>query len=712
MTFINHPYLWGLFLALIPIIIYYLMRFRSLRVQWGGTYILERALERMKRKLYLKQLILLLLRVLAILLIVLAFARPVTELAEGQLGGTGAHHVFVVDGSYSMLAGQGGQTAFERAKTVMKKLIDAWGHGERWSLYLLDDDPHWVVEDKAIDNGKKAKAVVDELRTGQSRASMATSLQQVFESLKGQRAEIFVMADDQASTWKDTAGITVKPDTVHQVYWMRFALPSEQRNVAVESVSVSPEWSLSGHPSTLSVQVKNYGEKAVNELGVDILQDGTYKGEQAISLLPGQSRSLTAQLTFKDPGSHRASARIEDDILNYDNRMTAGVHTGKTLSVLVPRQPGRSGKFDSTAGFLKVMGRVLRNQEEQSSPGAALSPLSISTADGPPSKAELDRADVVFIDGGSPVNRAVASRLKDYMNAGGALIFAAGAAVPTQSWNSTFGTTGIMPATLGKKHRKTIGGEEYRQINRASLQDGLGVGIALPDALTGAVANNAKFYSWFDLQKTADSAVETITFTGGDPFVVVQRQELGSSMLLASGLNPADNNILVTPPVYPFVVRLFSQAAAGQFSPRTVTTRQAVKLHFAKGKAPDAVQFEQRDGETFAAAVRKTANGAVATVPADKTRIGPATLIVLRGSEPQRVHYGIQGERRDSNLTPLPDAARQPITSELGMEQVKNWDSLQQLLAGSRHGAECYLWVVLLVLAVLFGEMILERQFI
>ena len=46
MSFLNSGFLWALPLGAIPIIIYYLMRFRSLKIVWGANYVLERALEK------------------------------------------------------------------------------------------------------------------------------------------------------------------------------------------------------------------------------------------------------------------------------------------------------------------------------------------------------------------------------------------------------------------------------------------------------------------------------------------------------------------------------------------------------------------------------------------------------------------------------------------------------------------------------------------
>ncbi|MBF0245111.1 MAG: hypothetical protein HQL31_07540, partial [Planctomycetes bacterium] len=55
MNFLNGAFLYALPLGLIPVLIYFLLRYRSLKVTWGATYILERALGRIKKLLFLKQ---------------------------------------------------------------------------------------------------------------------------------------------------------------------------------------------------------------------------------------------------------------------------------------------------------------------------------------------------------------------------------------------------------------------------------------------------------------------------------------------------------------------------------------------------------------------------------------------------------------------------------------------------------------------------------
>ena len=128
-SFSNPHLLWALPLAAAPVIIYFLMRFRAVTVPWGADYVLERALERLRKKLFVDQLLLMVLRTLAAAGIVVAIARPLTSRQSGSAGavqGSGVHHIVVLDDSASTLArvaGGGATTIWEREKEILHRLV-------------------------------------------------------------------------------------------------------------------------------------------------------------------------------------------------------------------------------------------------------------------------------------------------------------------------------------------------------------------------------------------------------------------------------------------------------------------------------------------------------------------------------------------------------------------------------------------------------------
>src|SRR5918998_367663 len=122
MAFLSPILLSGLVLASVPIIIHLLNRRRFRLVDWAPMKYLKLTLKTNRRRMRIEQFILLAVRTLAVIVLILAVARPVMS-ATGLgswLGSRGrAARLIVIDDSLSMgyqAEGRGGRSAFDGAK--------------------------------------------------------------------------------------------------------------------------------------------------------------------------------------------------------------------------------------------------------------------------------------------------------------------------------------------------------------------------------------------------------------------------------------------------------------------------------------------------------------------------------------------------------------------------------------------------------------------
>ena len=113
-----HPFYLGLWLVAVPVLIHLINMFRHQPVQWAAMEFLLASQKKFRTWVILKQLLLLLLRMAAIALIVLALAQPMLpERFGGFLGGRPTHHVVLLDDSYSMSDRRGERSPSTRPKT-------------------------------------------------------------------------------------------------------------------------------------------------------------------------------------------------------------------------------------------------------------------------------------------------------------------------------------------------------------------------------------------------------------------------------------------------------------------------------------------------------------------------------------------------------------------------------------------------------------------
>jgi hypothetical protein len=122
-TFVHPLLLWGLPIIALPVLIHLINLLRHRRVEWAAMEFLLVSQKKHRAWILLKQLVLLLLRMLAITAIVLVVAQPLLRHQwSGLLGGTKTHHIILLDDSFSMSDHWNDTSAFEQAKRVVERI--------------------------------------------------------------------------------------------------------------------------------------------------------------------------------------------------------------------------------------------------------------------------------------------------------------------------------------------------------------------------------------------------------------------------------------------------------------------------------------------------------------------------------------------------------------------------------------------------------------
>ena len=143
MPFIHPAIFWtGLAAAGIPVIIHLLNRRRFRRRDWAAMQFLLESLRRMRRRLRIEELILLLLRCLAVVMLGAGLGRFTGCSAMRILPSSraGRATVFLLDDSYSMGHKLGGTSAFEMAASDLADRLAELPGGETVAVLLSCDE--------------------------------------------------------------------------------------------------------------------------------------------------------------------------------------------------------------------------------------------------------------------------------------------------------------------------------------------------------------------------------------------------------------------------------------------------------------------------------------------------------------------------------------------------------------------------------------------
>src|SRR5687767_14050226 len=124
MQFVHQALTWGFLLALVPLLIHLINMMRHRRVHWAAMEFLLASYKKHRKWIWLKQLLLLLARIAAVVLVVAMLAQPKTrDQWLAIFGGRVTHHYVVLDDSYSMSDRVAGATAMDAAKQVVAAII-------------------------------------------------------------------------------------------------------------------------------------------------------------------------------------------------------------------------------------------------------------------------------------------------------------------------------------------------------------------------------------------------------------------------------------------------------------------------------------------------------------------------------------------------------------------------------------------------------------
>jgi len=126
--------------AAVPLVVHLLRRRSGLRVEFPAVRYLARAEQEHSRQLRIRNLLLMLLRVLAVVLIAVAAARPLSE-ALGAVVGVGhapTALAVVLDNSLSTSAIEGGRPVLDRLKEVARSAVARAAVGDRVWLVTAD----------------------------------------------------------------------------------------------------------------------------------------------------------------------------------------------------------------------------------------------------------------------------------------------------------------------------------------------------------------------------------------------------------------------------------------------------------------------------------------------------------------------------------------------------------------------------------------------
>ena len=408
MTFLNPAILFGLLAASIPIILHFL-NLRKLKKIEFSTLIFLKELQKTKiRKIKLKQWLLLLLRVLIILLLVIAFARPAVKTGISGSSAAKTTAVFIIDNTFSMsIVGNDG-SYLNKAKKIASELLTNFQSGDEIAIVPLVTENNYTVKAKSDFNVVQKE--IESIQISGVRKTLNDALinsGKVLYDSKNFNKEIYLITDLQSGSFynretelSDLSGLFKNTRS--------FVVDLEKKsavNLGVDSIRLNTQIFEKNKPLNFQASIKNYSGTNSSNTVVSLFINSKRSAQQSITLNNGESKQIFFETTLSDTGLVNASVELEDDDLSFDNKRFTSFYVPDKIKLLL-----LYNSYDD----VKFIGMVLNSQTINS---LQVTEANVSQL---PSQS-LQQYDAVVLVGPPGANGF--DQLKNYSNGGGGVLF-------------------------------------------------------------------------------------------------------------------------------------------------------------------------------------------------------------------------------------------------------------------------------------------------
>jgi len=538
-------------LAVLPLLAHLARQTPRDRRAFGAMLLLDRVVKRLRRRRRVKDPLLLLLRVLALLFVVFAVSGAQFSYPGGvpEFGGSGKV-IVVLDRSMSMSLSDGGSTLFARAKTEAEQVVRNLPDGTLVDVVTFAGDASRLAPSLTTDR-QRVLGALDEVQPTAGGSNLRAALLEARTLLGGEKGEVILFSDEAGPRMVGDAGQEVQRlVALGSAIIPRPIRADPPRNVAVTSAKYGD--GIEG--GQVTVRVTNYGPDPTEVPCEVVLPDGAQipifvqlppegEAEQRITV-PREAKGGVGRATCHDP-----------DLPFDDSRYFHLPRIGASRVLVVDGDPGDT----PTRSEVYFLERAL-------APWGGLRTGVRPDVTTPEGLAHLDPEvhRVVFIANVADP-RPFGPRLVEFVRKGGSIVISGGDNVTADRYNAAFGS--ILPSPIRKPRSLVAEGEPGVPLMLPSASDELFAPFARSGRSGFAKVRASRMLTLEPYQDTpkaasgarASEGVDTLLrWEGGLPALVQRRVGKGRVLLWTSTFDLGWTNFPLQAVYMPLVQRLVS----------------------------------------------------------------------------------------------------------------------------------------------------------
>ena len=337
MRFQNPQLLYFLFAIAIPILIH-LFNFRKHKIiYFSSIRFLKEIKEDNRKKSNLKDLLILLSRILAISCLVLAFVKPYTPINSKNK--TTSNVIIYVDNSFSMDAesteGRLLSIAKEKARSISKT------YPTETNFWLINND--FLAQHNNSNNANEIARQIDAIKTSANSKSLNKIVNRQ-ASLNIENSHLYIISDMQVS------GLQLEKLNNLDVNTSLFLIPitpNNNNNISIDSCWINTPVFSNGQEISVYVIITNQSDKSLNDQAVFLKINSKQKSQQYISLKANEKKIISFTFMPENTEVQEGLIQINDHPISFDNNFYFTLKNSNKVAVLCINSSGNNNAINT-----------------------------------------------------------------------------------------------------------------------------------------------------------------------------------------------------------------------------------------------------------------------------------------------------------------------------------------------------------------------------
>jgi hypothetical protein len=524
------------------------------------------------KRIKLKQLLLLLFRILVIVFLVFAFANPVYKGIAGN-SSTSSASVIIIDNSFSMSAKDAYGEYLEQAKISANDIISTLNPYDEITIIASSElgkasPSYWTnTQTNYKDSIKNITISYKDYNIEQS-IEIAKNILTKTSSLN---RSIYAVSDFQKTNFTGQSNLSTSAD--YSVYAINVG-KREVNNVSLENFTIESAIIEQGRDVKLSLNVHNYSKYGLTNKRLNIYSRGNdsnfvLKGEKVVDLQSSENKRV--DLIFKAEKSGNNAGMIElaidnaqDDEIKYDNKIY--------FSFFIPEK-FKIGLIGNDTRFIKLAVESASSLLVDSLKSRS-NIFDLNEFSSLPSK--LSDFKIVFISGLDRFSSSETDQLTNYVLNGGTAYFFPSQSADINSYNTLF--TKLNSAHLANLNSDEVANRSVR-IGRVNFEHPLLSGIFKNEKLNFTsdkfILDSPELKSFYTIIP-GEKDIILLELSNNKPFLVENNTGQGKLLLSAVAANDKMSDLPMKTIFVPLIVRSIFYSQGNVNNPSYIIGRNNV----------------------------------------------------------------------------------------------------------------------------------------